>query len=233
MARRHLPKALGGFFRTSQQKSVRHLPVTCSTSCTKTQDSRKASSSDHVSPRFVFLPLLGGVSRTVDPPTVRSASNCACAGFFNPAGDLTMRAEVRSAKQKFVFANGELTCDCLLLRVQLPGGHTNEESNVHMWQPMLAPQTRAVEPGPEFQAPASGPPFTSFWLRIQSSKIAGAPAPQPWAATKYTVLSNDSQEGCCARCQHRAHVIERAPAFREKLTRHEWYLCACTKSFKY
>jgi len=39
----------------------------------------------------------------------------------------------------------------------------------------LAPQTRAVEPEPEIQAPA--PPSKSFWLQLQSSKIDWPPDP--------------------------------------------------------
>ena len=36
---------------------------------------------------------------------------------------------------------------------------------------------RVVEPEPKFQAPA--PPSKSFWFRLQSTKIAWAPTPQP------------------------------------------------------
>jgi len=35
----------------------------------------------------------------------------------------------------------------------------------------------SVQPDPKFQAPA--PPSTRFWLRVQQSKTAWAPAPQP------------------------------------------------------
>jgi len=41
----------------------------------------------------------------------------------------------------------------------------------------LAPQTVSVEPEPKFQALA--PPSKDFWLWLQPSKIARAPAPQP------------------------------------------------------
>ena len=41
----------------------------------------------------------------------------------------------------------------------------------------LVPQTISVHPEPKFQA--STPPSKSFWLRLQPSKIAATPAPQP------------------------------------------------------
>jgi len=75
---------------------------------------------------------------------------------------------------------------------------------IEIWKPLyhlynsLALQIGAVEPEPKFQAPSSTPPFKSFWLRRQSSKIAWAPDPttQPWlevsgrsTATKCFALS--------------------------------------------
>jgi len=42
---------------------------------------------------------------------------------------------------------------------------------------MLALHSMSVEPEPNFQAPSS--PSKSFWLRLQPSKIAWAPTPQP------------------------------------------------------
>jgi len=42
------------------------------------------------------------------------------------------------------------------------------------------PQTGAVKPEPKFQAPV--PPTKRFWLRLQPSKTAWAPSPQPWCS---------------------------------------------------
>jgi len=47
-----------------------------------------------------------------------------------------------------------------------------------LFQNLLAQQTRAAEPLPKFQSPA--PLSKSFGVLLQPSKIAWAPAPQPW-----------------------------------------------------
>jgi len=51
------------------------------------------------------------------------------------------------------------------------------EKTLYYLYTSFAPQTISVDPEPKFQA--SVPPSKSFWLRLQPSKIASVPAPQP------------------------------------------------------
>jgi len=53
----------------------------------------------------------------------------------------------------------------------------NQKTTLYSLYNSLVPQTISVGPEPTFQA--SVPPSKTFWLRIQPSKIASAPAPQP------------------------------------------------------
>jgi len=56
-------------------------------------------------------------------------------------------------------------------------GPKDQKKTLHYLYNSLARQTISVDPEPKFQTPV--PPSIRFWLRLQPSKIASAPALQP------------------------------------------------------